>query len=96
MKYNLCKDCINFVQHYAVEKGRGVFSVYCGHCRKFKENELKKFGVDCPYYKKGKSELYTTKIVDCISTLIKIEHELNRLNKKLSSLKSKINVCKNN
>lgn len=28
-----CKDCENYIQHYAFDK-RKIFRVYCGHCRK--------------------------------------------------------------
>ena len=27
-----CKDCEHYLQHYGLDK-RGIFQVYCGHCR---------------------------------------------------------------
>ena len=43
MHKNLCKNCRHFSQHYALVD-RGVFWVYCGHC---KQGKVRKELPDC-------------------------------------------------
>jgi len=47
----LCKDCENFIRHYA-NTGNGLKEVDCGHCGRYKTILPKKlFGTGCDFYK---------------------------------------------
>ena len=54
MTERTCKECENYVQHYALLEGR-FHSVFCGHCLKKKRKKVKPFTPICENYLPGES-----------------------------------------
>lgn len=80
-----CEKCKYFVQHYRLDKQLGILKVFCGHCLK-----KIKIGKNCKDFEKGTNKFKRIKSLNELDCLNQIEIQLNRINKSLTNLKSKI------
>ena len=80
-----CEKCKYYVQHYRLDKQQGILKVFCGHC--LKRNKL---GRNCKDFEKGTNDFKRVKSLNRLDCLNQIEIDLDRINKTLINLKSKI------
>ena len=52
MQENQCKDCENYLQHYALSK-RKLYRVYCGHCTRFPAKRKRPDTAACELFRSG-------------------------------------------
>lgn len=52
MSEKYCQDCKHYLQHYGLDK-RGLFQVYCGHCRLAWHKRKKPDTPACPQFTPG-------------------------------------------
>ena len=52
MQENQCKDCENYLQHYALNK-RKLYRVYCGHCTCFPAKRKRPDAAACELFHPG-------------------------------------------
>ena len=52
MQENQCKDCENYLQHYALSK-RKLYRVYCGHCTCFPAKRKRPDTAACELFRPG-------------------------------------------
>ena len=80
---NDCETCQNFVQHYVVNKELGIFKAHCGHCKSFRT--LKS---NCAAYIEGENNTYRDKVVHLATFLIKLNKNIEILQKEVNRLYS--------
>ena len=49
MENNICKQCVHYHQHYALDQ-RKIFRVYCGHCVLPKARKKKPDAIACDQF----------------------------------------------
>lgn len=80
-----CENCKYFVQHYRLDEQLGILKVFCGHC--LKKIKLCK---NCKDFEKGTNNFKRVKCLNRLDFLNQIGIQLNKINKSLINLKSKI------
>lgn len=77
-----CKNCKYFIQHYTLNKTRGLFDVSCGHCMKRKNINKR---LSCEYYEATSNDNLNLDY-DIMSLLLRTKTQCEKLINELDKL----------